>query len=81
MFVDEDMSDTTDDVDIVSVSCNCADCAFLKKDGENESSVTASSPLPTMQQDIRIPCALRGGQKKRNQGTGSASEEEADSQN
>ena len=26
MFVDEDMPDTADDVDIVSVTCNCADC-------------------------------------------------------
>ena len=26
MFVDEDMPDTADDVDIVSVACNCADC-------------------------------------------------------
>ena len=26
--------------------------------------MTASCPLPTIQQDIRIPCALRGGQKK-----------------
>ena len=79
MFVDEDMSDTADDVDIVSVTCSCADC--VKKDGEKQRSVAASCPLPTIQQDIRIPCALRGGQKKRNQGTGSASEEEADSQN
>ena len=36
-----------------------------KKDGEkHQSSVTASCPLPTIQQDIIIPCALRGGQKK-----------------
>ena len=63
MFVDEDMSDTAADVDILSVTCSCADCA--KKDGEkHQSSVTASCPLPTIQQDIRIPCALRGGQKK-----------------
>ena len=26
MFVDEDMSDTSDDVGIVSVTCSCADC-------------------------------------------------------
>ena len=26
--------------------------------------MTASCPLPPIQQDIRIPCALRGGQKK-----------------
>ena len=38
---------------------------MLKQDGEkHQSSVTASCPLPTIQQDIRIPCALRGGQKK-----------------
>ena len=26
--------------------------------------MTASCPLPPIEQDIRIPCALRGGQKK-----------------
>ena len=30
MFVDEDKSDTADEVDIVSVSCNCADCILNK---------------------------------------------------
>ena len=34
MFVDEDMSDTADDVDIVSVTCSCADC--VKTDGEKQ---------------------------------------------
>ena len=31
---------------------------------KKESTATASSPLPTMEQDIRIPSALKGGQKK-----------------
>ena len=41
-------------------------CGLCLKKGwwNNQSSVTASCPLPTIHQDIRIPCALRGGQKK-----------------